>query len=127
MKGSKRKLKVATIAIYGDNMGLFEKKCIPCEGGIPPLVKEQIEAIISEINADWKVIDNHHLERTWKFDDFENALNFVNQTGEICETEGHHANYEFGWGEVKILIWTHKIDGLTDSDFILASKIDRIG
>ena len=114
------------IVICGDNMNLHEKKCIPCDGGIPPLNDKEIQNYISEIDADWEVINNHHLQRKWDFSDFQNALNFVNLTGSICEEEGHHANYELGWGFVKILIWTHKINGLTSSDFILASKFDEV-
>lgn len=114
------------IVIYGDNMSLHEKKCIPCEGGIPPLNNEEINIYLSEVDDDWKVINSHHLERKWEFIDFQTALDFVNKTGAICEEEGHHANYELGWGFVKILIWTHKIDGLAYSDFILASKFDKV-
>ncbi len=114
------------IVICGDNMNLHEEKCVPCMGGVSPMNEDEIEELVSEVNINWKVIKNHHLERKWEFDDFEKALKFVNDTGEICENEGHHANYEFGWGQVKILIWTHKIDGLTNSDFILAAKIDQV-
>ena len=125
MRELRRKHKVATIAIYGDNMKLYEKKCIPCEGGIPPLNKDEIKDHISEIDGDWEIIENHHLQRIWEFNNFRNALDFVNITGEICEEENHHVNYEFGWGFVKVLIWTHKIDGLSISDFILAAKFDE--
>tara|TARA_B100001113_G_C21033456_1_gene589060 strand:- start:422 stop:769 length:348 start_codon:yes stop_codon:yes gene_type:complete len=114
------------IAIYGDNMTLFKKKCIPCEGGIPPLNDDQINNLIPEINSGWEVINSHHLKREFKFDNFKDALEYVNLVGELCEFSGHHANFELGWGFVIILIWTHKIDGLTDSDFILASKIDQL-
>ena len=108
-------------------MDLHKKKCLPCEGGIPPMEEDEINQFLKEIDGRWKSIDNHHLERTWEFEDFENALNFVNKTGQICEKEGHHANYELGWGFVKIIIWTHKIDGLTSSDFVLAAKFDQLG
>ena len=112
--------------ICGVSMKLFKKKCKPCEGNIPPLNEVRINSLISEINDNWQVIDFHHLKRELKFDDFQKALDFVNLVGEICEISGHHANFEFGWGFVIILIWTHKIDGLTESDFILASKIDQL-
>ncbi len=112
--------------IYGDNMALHENKCVPCDGGIPPMEEGEITEFMDEINDNWVVINNHHLEREWKFDDFVAALRFVNTTGQICEEEGHHANYELGWGFVKIIIWTHKIDGLTSSDFVLAAKFDQV-
>ena len=86
----------------------------------------EIAEFLNEINEEWAAINNHHLERRWQFDDFETALRFVNITGQICEEEGHHANYELGWGYVKIIIWTHKIDGLTSSDFVLAAKFDQV-
>ncbi|MDE0913377.1 MAG: 4a-hydroxytetrahydrobiopterin dehydratase [Candidatus Poseidoniales archaeon] len=82
--------------------------------------------LLSQINGDWNLVEVHHLERVWTFRDFLEALDFVNQAGAICETEGHHADFEFGWGRVKAIIWTHKINGLTESDFILAAKLDRI-
>ena len=112
--------------IFGDNMALHEKKCVPCEGGIPPMGANEINDFMKEISEQWDVIENNHLQRKWEYDDFESALKFVNTTGQICEDEGHHANYELGWGFVKITIWTHKIDGLTSSDFVLAAKFDRV-
>ena len=114
------------IVICGDKMGLHESKCVPCEGGIPPMKELEINEFLSELNSNWVVVDNKRLEREWEFENFVHALDFVNKTGEICEEEGHHANYEFGWGKVKVLIWTHKIDGLTKSDFVLAAKFDKV-
>ena len=73
-----------------------------------------------------KTVLDHHIERTFTFDDFQKALDFVNDAGKICEEEGHHADFELSWGRVKVMIWTHKIDGLNESDFILAAKIDNI-
>ncbi|MAZ23516.1 MAG: pterin-4-alpha-carbinolamine dehydratase [Euryarchaeota archaeon] len=97
-----------------------------CEGGQPPLTEEQISELLPGLSQDWKVIENHHLRREWGFSDFASALEFVNLAGGICEDEGHHADFEVGWGRVKAEIWTHKIDGLTESDFYLAAKFDRI-
>ncbi len=115
------------MAIYGiDRMKLSEKKCIPCEGGIPPLSEEECESMLKMIDGNWEVISIHHLEREWSFDDFISALEFTNRLGKICEDEGHHADFEIGWGRVKVRIFTHKIDGLTESDFILASKFDKV-
>jgi 4a-hydroxytetrahydrobiopterin dehydratase len=111
--------------IYGDNMELHKKKCIPCEGNTPPLEPEKIDNLMLEIDGSWEVLNYHHLKREFQFEDFQKALDFVNIVGEICENSGHHANFELGWGFVIVLIWTHKIDGLTESDFILASIIDQ--
>ena len=72
--------------------GLEKKRCIPCEGGIPPLSDEESNRFLDQINEDWILVENHHIERIWKFDDFRNALDFVNSAGEICEEENHHAH-----------------------------------
>ncbi len=104
---------------------LARKACVPCRGGVLPLRGNQIEALISQV-AGWSVIDEHHLSRTFKFPDFAQALNFVNRVGGIAEQEDHHPDIYLAWGKVRIDIWTHKIDGLTESDFILAAKIDAI-
>ena len=109
-----------------EDMALHERKCVACEGGIPPLNEAECNELSASLNPNWNVINNHHLERTWIFDDFQGALDFVNSAGQICEDEFHHADFDFGWGRVKATIWTHKIDGLTESDFILAAKFDQI-
>ncbi len=107
-------------------LSLKEKTCIPCQGGIPPLSLEEINPYMDQIHSDWNLIADHHIEREFTFSDFQTALDFVNSAGEICEMEDHHADFELSWGRVKIMIWTHKIDGLHESDFILAAKIDAI-
>ena len=107
-------------------MSLRSKKCIPCQGGVPPLVRSEYQPLLEQIDSQWSVLADHHLERIWKFDDFKDALEFVNIAGEICEQEAHHADFQLSWGRVKTMIWTHKIDGLTESDFILAAKFDEI-
>jgi len=105
---------------------LAKKECIPCKGGIPPMGLEEAEEMIRQIHSDWKLVDTHHIERVWIFPNFESALQFVNATGAICEEQDHHADFELGWGRVKAMIWTHKINGLTESDFFLAAKFDEI-
>ena len=105
---------------------LANKSCVACEGGVPPLNDEEIGVLVKGIDEGWSVIDGHHLERFWSFPDFLSALDFVNSAGSICEAEGHHADFDLGWGRVGAKIWTHKIDGLTESDFILAAKFDQI-
>ena len=101
--------------------GLSEKTCVPCRGGVPPLNAEQIKPLAIQVE-NWHVINNHHIEREFKFPDFRTALNFTNKIGAIAEGQGHHPDIMLSWGRVKITIWTHKIDGLTESDFILAAR-----
>jgi 4a-hydroxytetrahydrobiopterin dehydratase len=75
---------------------------------------------------EWKVANDHHIERQFTFPDFKSALDFVNRVGALAEDQGHHPDIYLAWGKVRVTIWTHKIDGLTESDFILAAKIDRL-
>ena len=86
---------------------------------------DEIEKILPALKG-WEVIDGHHLRKEYKFKDFRAALAFVNEIGELAEAQGHHPDICFGWGHVEITIWTHKINGLTESDFILAAKIERL-
>ncbi len=104
---------------------LSEKKCIPCKGGVAPLKGEQLRKLQKQLSG-WDVVEEHYLANTFKFDDFAGALRFVNRVGQIAEQENHHPWIHFTWGKVRIEIWTHKVDGLTESDFILAAKIDRV-
>lgn len=104
---------------------LASKSCIPCRGGVPPLTPEEIEPLSSQLQ-NWNVVKNHHLRRTFGFPDFVTALEFVNKVGSIAEEEGHHPDLYLTWGRVEVEIWTHKINGLTESDFVLAAKIDQI-
>ena len=104
-------------------MSLAEKHCVPCRGGVPPLKGAEIEKFRSQISG-WQVVDEHHLLKSYSFPDFQTALDFVNRVGAIAEAEGHHPDIYLTWGKAEIKIWTHKIDGLTESDFILAAKID---
>ncbi len=106
-------------------MGLAEKTCVPCRGGVPPLTARDIAPLAAEV-ASWSVVDDHHIDRNFEFPDFSAALEFVNRVGGIAEEEGHHPDIYLAWGKVGVTIWTHKIDGLTESDFILAAKIDEI-
>jgi len=106
-------------------MALHEKRCAACEEATEPLPADSIEQLAGELSARWSVVDGHHLEGDWVFADFATALAFVNRAGAVCEAEWHHADFHFGWGRVKVLIWTHKVDGLTEADFVLAAKLDR--
>ena len=105
--------------------GLAAKHCVPCKGGVPPLKGEELRKLSAQL-PDWKVIDEHHITKTYTFPDFKTALDFVNRVGAVAEEQGHHPDIYLAWGKVEITIWTHKVDGLTESDFILAAKIDRL-
>ena len=104
---------------------LAERQCVPCRGGVPPMKGEQINEMSSQL-PDWQVVNEHHLQRSYRFKDFRETLDFVNRVGELAEEQGHHPDICFGWGKADITIWTHKIDGLTESDFVLAAKIDKL-
>ncbi len=116
------------ITCHGDEKvdRLSAKDCIPCEGGVPPLSEEESAAFLVQIHEDWKLVENHHITRTWVFPDFASALEFTNSLGKICEEQSHHADFNLGWGKLVAVIYTHKIDALTESDFVLASKFDAI-
>jgi 4a-hydroxytetrahydrobiopterin dehydratase len=107
-------------------MELAEKKCVPCAGGVAPLKGSGLDQYALQLQPEWKVKEEHHLEREFEFKDFRGALQFTNRVGELAESEGHHPDIYLAWGKVKVTIWTHKIDGLTESDFILAAKIERL-
>lgn len=102
---------------------LAERKCVPCKGGIPPLRPVEMKPLLAQLDG-WTVVNNHHLEKTYTLQDFAQALALVNRFGAIAEAEGHHPDVYLAWGRVDLKIWTHKIDGLTESDFILAAKCD---
>jgi len=106
-------------------MNLSDRSCVPCRGGVPPLAPEQAESLLGRLNAGWQIADTGHLEREFQFDDFAAAMRFADRVGEIAEAEGHHPDLHIAWGRCGVEIWTHKIDGLTESDFVLAAKIDR--
>jgi 4a-hydroxytetrahydrobiopterin dehydratase len=106
-------------------MSLADRSCIPCEGGVPPLEAHEIEPLLAELGGDWRVDDRGHLRKVYPFGDFAAALGFADQIGLIAELEGHHPDLHVSWGQCDVEIWTHKIDGLSESDFILAAKIDR--
>ena len=104
---------------------LTSKSCVPCRGGVPPLAGQELEELSKQV-PQWKVVDGHHLARTFGFADFREALAFVNKVGELAESEGHHPDIFLAWGKAEITTWTHKINGLTESDFIMAAKIDKL-
>ena len=107
---------------------LADKTCVPCRGGVPPLKGAQLSQILNQLPepSEWSVVDEHHLLRTCKFPDFKTALAFVNRVGALAEEQGHHPDLLLAWGKVEVTLWTHAVDGLTESDLILAAKIDRL-
>jgi 4a-hydroxytetrahydrobiopterin dehydratase len=104
---------------------LASKTCVPCKGDIPPIKGADLERMMKAV-PQWKVVNEHHLVRTFTFPDFRQALAFVNRVGEVAEQQGHHPDILLTWGKAEITLWTHKIGGLSESDFIIAAKIDRL-
>jgi len=102
---------------------LVSKHCVPCHGGVPRLKGEEFEPLLGQLEG-WRAVEEHHLSKEYKFTNFADALVFVNRVGEVAEAEGHHPDIEFGWGYARLKIYTHAIDGLSESDFILAARID---
>jgi 4a-hydroxytetrahydrobiopterin dehydratase len=103
---------------------LASRDCIPCKGGVPPLAGEALQVLKAQIDEQWVLIDEHHLEKEYRFANFVEALAFTNRVGEVAETQNHHPDIHLAWGLVRVTIWTHKIDGLTESDFVFAAKCD---
>jgi len=104
---------------------LAERQCVPCRGGVPALKGGELETLAAQVPG-WQVVNEHHLSRDYQFSNFREALDFINRIGELAEEQGHHPDICFGWGKAQVSIWTHKIDGLTESDFVLAAKIDKL-
>jgi 4a-hydroxytetrahydrobiopterin dehydratase len=104
-------------------INLAEKHCEPCRGGVPPLKGEALAGMVAQLPG-WNVVAEHHLTKTFTFADFKSALAFVNRVGAVAEAEGHHPDLYLTWGRVEVKTYTHKIDGLTESDFIFAAKCD---
>ena len=106
---------------------LASKTCVPCRGGVPALSGPALEVLHQQLPhaEQWQVVNQHHLTRSFLFPDFAQALGFVNQVGAIAEEQGHHPDLLLAWGKVEATLWTHKVDGLTESDFIMAAKIEE--
>ena len=105
---------------------LAAKACVPCKGGVPPLAGAELDALAAQLGNDWQVVDGHHLEKEYRFANFREALAFTLRVGELAEEQNHHPDVYLAWGCVRLTIWTHKIDGLTESDFVFAAKADRL-
>lgn len=106
-------------------MSLADNTCVPCRGGVPSLDAEKIQELLGQLESGWTLNDQGHIERTYEFPNFADALAFTNRVGNVAEIEGHHPDLYLAWGKCKVEIWTHKIQGLTESDFFLAAKADR--
>ena len=106
-------------------MGLADNKCVPCRGGVPPLEPARVHELIGQLEKGWELNKDGHIERMYSFKNFAEALAFVNRVGNVAEEEGHHPDLYLAWGKCKVEIWTHKISGLTESDFYMAAKADR--
>ena len=104
---------------------LADRACVPCRGGVPPMTPEQIAPLLAQL-ASWTVVEAHHLEKTYRVKNFARALDLVNRIGAIAEEQNHHPDLSLAWGRVGVSIWTHKINGLTESDFVFAAKCDRV-
>jgi len=103
--------------------GLANRHCVPCHGGVPRLKGAEVETLLGQLEG-WRAFEEHHLEKSYEFKNFAGALEFVKRVARVAETEGHHPDIAFGWGYARIKIYTHAIDGLSESDFILAARID---
>ena len=104
---------------------LAEQHCVPCRGGVPPLKGSELVRYAEQL-PDWKIVEEHHVAKSFLFTDFKTALDFVNRLGAVAEQEGHHPDLCLAWGKVDVQIYTHKIRGLTESDFVMAAKIDQV-
>jgi 4a-hydroxytetrahydrobiopterin dehydratase len=106
-------------------MNLADQKCIPCRGGVPPMQTSRAEALLRELDEGWRLNPEGHLERAYAFKNFADAMAFASKVADVAEHEGHHPDLYIAWGKCKVEIWTHKISGLTESDFYFAAKADR--
>jgi 4a-hydroxytetrahydrobiopterin dehydratase len=108
---------------------LASRRCVPCKGGVPPLRGAALLVLHNQLGGHaggWRIVDEHHLEKEFRFANFADALGFVNRVGAMADEQDHHPDVLLSWGRARITIWTHKIDGLTESDFVFAAKCDAL-
>ncbi len=105
---------------------LAARDCVPCRGGVPPLTPAEAQPLLDQLDDDWAIVDGHHLARAYGFENFRLALVYVNAGGGLAEAQGHHPDLALAWGRVGVEIWTHKIDGLLEADFVFAAKCDAL-
>jgi 4a-hydroxytetrahydrobiopterin dehydratase len=108
-----------------DPGALADQQCVPCKGGTPPLSEEEYGPLLDQLRG-WEVLGGTKLRKGYKFRNFVDAVDFVNDIAEVAEAAGHHPDLFVAWGKVDVDLWTHKIGGLSSSDFIMAAKIDRV-
>ena len=107
-------------------MSLADNKCIPCRGGVPALTEDQAKHLLAQLDPHWELTHRAtHLQRSYPFSNFVQAMEFANRLADVAEEEGHHPDLHISWGKCTVELWTHKIDGLTESDFFMAAKSDR--
>ena len=111
----------------GEACGLASRECKPCKGGEPPLHGKRLQELAEQLGGGWSAVDEHHLEKEFRFKDFRQALDFTNKVGELAELVGHHPDIHLAWGKVRVTVWTHKIGGLAEADFVFAAKVDAFG
>ena len=104
---------------------LAAKRCVPCEGGTPPIEGAKLQELLGQLDG-WELADGKRIEKEFRFPDFLQALAFVNRLGQVAEEQGHHPDIHLTWGKVRVILWTHSIGGLSENDFILAAKADRL-
>lgn len=104
---------------------LAAKECLPCKGGVPPLKGNELYVLHEKLDNDWRLVNDHHLEKSYTFNGYAPAVEFTNKVAEIAEVQNHHPDILLAWGKVTVTIWTHKIDGLTESDFVFAAKTEE--
>ena len=103
-----------------------QSSCVPCQGGIPPLNSNEIQNFMELINPDWEVLEEKKIFRDFMFDDYNSAIRFTNSVAELSEIQGHHPYIHINFKTVRVIVFTHKINGLHENDFLLASKIDEL-
>jgi 4a-hydroxytetrahydrobiopterin dehydratase len=121
-----KKIDRKKLYFLGFNMSLADLKCMPCEMGALPMEHSQARELFKELKEGWKFTEEGHLFKAYSFKNFKEALTFANKVGDLAEEQGHHPNLTIKWGKCEIELWTHKIQGLSQSDFILAAKIDQL-
>ena len=107
-------------------MELTEKKCVPCEGGVPPIAGQEIDNYTCQLTTPWDVLDEKKIRKEFTFDDFKETMTFVNKVADLAEEEGHHPDMHVFYGKTIVELWTHAISGLSENDFIMAAKIDEL-
>jgi 4a-hydroxytetrahydrobiopterin dehydratase len=105
---------------------LAEKECVPCKAGTPPLQGAALKDLRDRLGGGWMVVDDHHLEKEFKFKDFRKALDFTNAVGALAESQNHHPDILLSWGKARITLWTHTVNGLSEADFVLAAKVETL-